>query len=68
MKCFVCGKQYDPNNIEGFSFWESQELHTVLKVNFKNKDIPLCSTCLRQTMLSFCMKEHYDIQIEDINE
>lgn len=68
MKCFICGRQYDLNDVEDFSFWNFQDLYTVSKLRFKGKDIPLCNTCFRQTMLSLCINNNYDIQIEDINE
>ncbi len=66
MKCFICRRQYDPNDVEDFSFWDFQDLHTVSKLQFKDKDIPLCNACFKQTMLSFCINGNYDIQIEDI--
>lgn len=68
MKCFICGRQYDPNDVEDFSFWDFQDLRIVSRLQFKNKDIPLCNACFKQTMLSFCISGNYDIQIEEINE
>lgn len=61
MKCFICGKEYDPKDIQDFVIDNGVEPTTINKIKYQGVDFPLCNTCFRLTVFNVCLKERYNI-------
>ena len=61
MKCYVCGEEYELENIQPFPFYDAYEnckFVEVKKLIYHRQEIPLCNKCLRMAMLMVTMTRH----------
>lgn len=61
MKCFICGKEYDPKDIQDFFLDNGEEPMKINKIKYQGVEFPMCNTCFRLTIFNICLKEKYDI-------
>ena len=52
--CFVCDKEYSPDNIKPIYFYnDDEELVKISRITYKGQTIPLCNEHLRTTILPY---------------
>lgn len=65
MRCLVCGKKYNPKEIQKFYFRNKKQgngkIQSVRRIRHHGEMLNLCNTCFRLTMVNICIQNHYDI-------
>lgn len=63
MKCLVCGRKYNPKEIQKFYLRKAKndEIQSVRRIKQNGEMLNLCNTCFRLAMVNICIQNHYDI-------
>ena len=58
MKCFICGKEYDPDDIQSMFIDDGVEPTEINKIKYQGIEFPMCNTCFRLTVFNLCLKKN----------
>lgn len=69
-QCFVCGNYYIRDSIIPMHTFDKEKnrWNKMTNIQYKDKEIPLCSTCFRMAMMLTSLHQGWRIDLGDEND